>query len=255
MALSAGGLALFRGVVSADVLAASNDVVGNYLQTLGSIYAVLLAFVVFVVWTQFNEARTYVEREANELLDLYRTVRGLPDPTRGRVRESARRYVDIVLDSEWRAMAHGAMLGPGAGALILDDMWAAVHGAEPSQEPERSIYREALKRLDDLSDARSNRLNSSRTTIPLSLQILLYTGAVSVVGSMYLFAVESFAIHAAITALLAGAISHVLYVIWDLDGCFTGHWQVPRTPFERVRDQLGAEAAAESFTAIAGNPT
>ena len=126
----------------------------------------LLAFVVFVVWTQFNEARTYVEREANELLDLYRTVRGLPDPTRGRVRESARRYVDIVLDSEWRAMAHGALGGPGAGAAMLDEMWAAVHGAEPPQEPERSIYREALKRLDDLSDARSNRLNSSRTTHP-----------------------------------------------------------------------------------------
>ena len=89
MALAVGGLVLFRGVAPFEVLRESNDVVGNYLQTLGSIYAVLLAFVMFVVWTQFNDARANVEREANELLDLYRTARGLPEPTRGQVQASA----------------------------------------------------------------------------------------------------------------------------------------------------------------------
>jgi len=77
MALAVGGLVLFRGVAPFEVLRKSNDVVGNYLQTLGSIYAVLLAFVMFVVWTQFNDARANVDREANELLDLFRTSRGL----------------------------------------------------------------------------------------------------------------------------------------------------------------------------------
>ena len=57
VALSLVGLCLVRRYASPEVLAASNDVVGNYLQTLGTIYAVLLAFVVFVVWQQFNDAR------------------------------------------------------------------------------------------------------------------------------------------------------------------------------------------------------
>ena len=47
------------------------------------------------------------------------------------------------------------------------------------------------------------------------------------------------------TAALAGAISHVLYVIEDLDGCFDGHWQVPRTPFERVSRQMAAAAPVQ----------
>ena len=42
---------------------------GNYLQTVGTIYAVLLAFVVFVVWQQHNDTRSAVESEANELSD------------------------------------------------------------------------------------------------------------------------------------------------------------------------------------------
>jgi hypothetical protein len=242
MAVSIAGLWLSRQVLPAKVLEHTNDVVGNYLQTLGSIYAVLLAFVVFVVWNQFNEARAFVDTESNELLDLYRTVPGLAEPTRGRVRALVRQYVQVVIDSEWESMACAGPRGVGAGAPILDQMWQAVHGAEPKEEPDRSLYREVLKRLDDVSDARSSRLNASRTKIPQALRVLLYAGAVTLVLSMYLFAVDSFAVHAAITAALAGAISHILFIVEDLDNCFHGHWQVPKTPFERVREQVSEEA-------------
>jgi hypothetical protein len=253
IALSVGGLVLTRQVIPFDVLRASNDVVGNYLQTVGSIYAVLLAFVVFVVWTQFNEARGYVEQESNELLDLYRAARGLPEPAAGQVLAAARRYAETVIGAEWSAMACGGPAGPGAAATIIDELWTAVHAAEATVEPDRSLYREVLKRLDDISDARSSRFNASRTSIPLALRILLYSGAVIMVGSMYLFAVSSFVVHAAITAALAGAISHVLYVIEDLDRCFQGHWQVSRLPFQRVLDQMNAAAAASEVPASRGS--
>src|SRR3954471_2730549 len=127
MALATGGLMTVRQLFPVQRLADSNDVVGNYLQTLGAIYAVLLAFVVFVVWNQFNEARSFVDRESNELLDLYRTVGGLPEPTRLRLQEIARAYARTVLDREWEAMACGGPIGPGAGAELLDQMWEAAH--------------------------------------------------------------------------------------------------------------------------------
>jgi len=247
MALSVGGLVLARQALeraySFEELEKCNDVVGNYLQTLGSIYAVLLAFVMFVVWTQFNEARGFVEEEANEILDLFRTVRGLAEPTRSRIHEAVRAYVQIVIDTEWMALACGGPGGPGPGAVLLDQLWASVHAAEGTVEPERSVYREVLKRLDDISDVRSRRLNASRTRIPQALRVLLYAGAVTMVLSMYLFAMKSLAIHAAITAALAGAISHVMFVVEDLDSCFHGHWQVSREPFERVQRQIDGTAA------------
>src|ERR1035438_5667817 len=73
------GLCLVRYVAPASWLHANNEVAGNYLQTVGTIYAVLLAFVVFVVWQQHNDTRSAVEAEANELSDFYRTIRVLPD--------------------------------------------------------------------------------------------------------------------------------------------------------------------------------
>jgi hypothetical protein len=62
MAVSVAGLTEIRAVVSPAFLLPSNEICGGYLQTIGTIYAVLLAFVVFVVWTQANDVRRLIER-------------------------------------------------------------------------------------------------------------------------------------------------------------------------------------------------
>jgi hypothetical protein len=240
------GLVVMRWLVPLRALRAANDVVGNYLQTVGTIYAVLLAFVVFVVWQQFNDARGHVEHEANELLDLARTARGLPDKLRAPLLAEANAYVQVVLGREWEAMGRNDEARLEDGARLLDRMFDLMVAYEPLSECHKSLYELALARFNDLSDTRANRLSASRLHIPLALRLLLWAGAATTVGSMYLFAVESLAIHALITGALAGAISHVLYVIRDLDDCFDGDWQVPRAPFERVRRYLAEAVSPEA---------
>jgi hypothetical protein len=231
-----GGLLAVRGLVSQEELAATSDVVGNYLQTLGGIYAVLLAFVVFVVWGQFNDARALVEREANELVDLYRTARGLPEPTCGHIQREIRGYVATVLGAEWGSMAAHRCSADAfdEGGRILDRMWDALQACDAATSCHQALFSEALARFNQLSDARTGRLTASRMRIPLALNILLYTGAITIIASMYLFAVDRVSVHMLITAAMTGVMSHVLYVIRDLDHAFAGAWQVPRSAFERV---------------------
>ena len=47
------GLILFRNLVDLVPLHNASDAIGTYLQVVGGIYAVLLAFVVYAVWAQF----------------------------------------------------------------------------------------------------------------------------------------------------------------------------------------------------------
>src|SRR3982751_3721382 len=102
---SVAGLVVFRMVAPIDEMREASNELGNYLQTVGSIYAVLLAFVVFVVWGQFNDARGYLDREATALVDLHRTASGLPTASRKEIQSGLRAYVDAVLRDEWPAMA------------------------------------------------------------------------------------------------------------------------------------------------------
>lgn len=70
----------------------------------------------------------------------------------------------------------------------------------------------------------------------LALTILLYNGAVVVVGSVYLLAFDQMGCHALVAAALAGAIAHALYLTRDRGDASTGGWLVARIPV-RARPQ------------------
>ena len=233
--LSVLGLFVFRELVPLDALRASSDAVGNYLQTLGGIYAVLLAFVVFVVWSQYNDARSFVDREAQAVVDLHRTASGLPAASRRELQRHLREYVDSVITDEWGAMTAGNDATIDRVGARLDDAWLAIHHCKPANEIQQIVYGEVLERFNDLSDLRTNRLTASRQRIPLVMRILLYAGAVIVIGSMYLMVFDRFWIHAVVTGALAGAVAHVLFLIHDLDRVFVGHCHVDGYPFVRAR--------------------
>lgn len=243
--LAEAGLVIVRSLCPPSILAATNGQVGDYLQTLGTIYAVLLAFVVFVVWQQFNDARSYVEREANELIDLFRCARGLPRSQRERVQRRLTAYVDGILSREWEAMECGDESSFAELGAQLDRLWDDLHAFEPGTECAKAIHAEMLTRFNDLSDVRTNRLTSALLKIPLAMKFLLYIGAVVLTGSMWLFSIERFWIHGILTGALAGALSHVLYLIHDLDDCFAGNWRVPRGAFERVQAYMRARVVEE----------
>lgn len=229
------GLILFRNLVDLTPLHDSSDAIGTYLQVVGGIYAVLLAFVVVVVWGQFNDARGYVNREATALIDLHRTASGLPDNTRDVIQQGLRDYVDAVIAQEWLAMTKGDQATIEKIGQRLDRVWSAIHSCMPLNDCQHTVYAEVLARFNDLTELRTNRLTAATAKIPIAMNVLLYTGALIVVGSMYLMPFDRFWLHATVTAALAGATAHILFLIYDLDDAFAGDYQVDKAPFERAR--------------------
>jgi hypothetical protein len=227
------GLYLVRAIAPAAWLRANNEVAGNYLQTIGTIYAVLLAFVVFVVWQQHNDARSAVEVESNELSDLWRTIRALPGTQK--VETSIRVYAEVVIGEEWKAMACGGF--SQKADQTLEELWQAVQALEPLTPREEALYGLALARFNDLGDARSRRLYCSLLRLPPTLWVLLLSNGGLVVGSMWIFGLESFSAHALMTVALAGSIAFILFLIADLDNPFWGCWQVEPEAFRQVLEK------------------
>ena len=244
MLLAVAGLWLVQRIVPVGILRANNDVGGNYLQTLGTIYAVLLAFVVFVVWTQYNDACKTVEREADELADVLRFVRVCPMPVRSRLMVVARDFAREQIDGEWPGMARGAA-STRAGQL-LDIFWETLAAVEPQNAREEVLFAEAITRFNEMCDARTDLIQSSRTRLPMTMWMLIVTGGCGTVTSMYLFGLEHFWPLAVMTASLAGCVSFVLFVIYDLDNPFNGDWQVRPDAIRLLLRQLENEIANQS---------
>ena len=238
------GLFAFRGAMPLDELRGVADGMGNYLQTVGGVYAVLLAFVVYVVWNQFDAARAHVDRESAALVDLHRTASGLPKTTRDRIQRGLRAYVDAVLGREWEAMVRRDERTIASVGEILDDVWLAIHSCQPANECQVTMYGEVLSRFNDLTDVRTSRLTSSRQRIPLSMKILLFVGALTVIGSTWMTVFDPWWIHATVVSALSGAVAHILYLIVDLDDPFADRWTMSKAPFERARAAFDRNAHA-----------
>lgn len=246
--LAVVGLDGVRHVVSTDALRPSNEVLGSYYQTLGGIYAVLLAFIVYAVWQQFNDARNQVEREASEVMELFRIAQALPEDTRRTLQRTLHAYCCGVLDREWPIMkSRNGQLESAELPRLLDEMWATLSSFASATESPTFVVGEATQCFNELCNARTARLSSSHVRLPTALRWLLYVGAGILVCSTWLFAVESFAMHAFIAGATAGSTAHVLYVIEDLDDCFSGDWQVPRAAFLRARTYMRERSSPEEL--------
>src|SRR6202051_2467701 len=78
------------------------------IQLVGGIYAVLLAFAIFVIWGQFTEVENCVIREGDSLADLLRLGAYLNADDRSTIRRSMAAYTHQVLQHEWRRLGGGA---------------------------------------------------------------------------------------------------------------------------------------------------
>ena len=98
-------LTVLRRIWPATQRTEHNDIIGWQISVLGTTYAVILAFMLWNVWSNFQTARINTEMEANFLVDLYRIAGGL-EPAEGKsLRALCREYAAVAVSEEWPAMA------------------------------------------------------------------------------------------------------------------------------------------------------
>src|SRR5215467_13416763 len=77
------------------------------IQLVGDIYAVLLAFAIFVIWGQFTEVENCVIRECDSLADLLRFSAYLNADDRATIRKAMAAYTRQVVQYEWATLGEG----------------------------------------------------------------------------------------------------------------------------------------------------
>src|SRR6266566_150365 len=87
-----GGLLLVRKKYSPEVLRENHEVAAIIFNAFGLFYGVMVAFVVFVTWSGYDEATKNLQMEANETDDLFHITKALPDPAGTMIRQGLLDY-------------------------------------------------------------------------------------------------------------------------------------------------------------------
>ena len=107
------GQVLVQRSVPLPLRESHNTAIGTIYAALYVMYALALAFSLFIVWSEFREAQRTTNSEADAVGDLYQLAEQFPEPERDRIQELSRSYARVVAEEEWPLLG-GAREGRGS---------------------------------------------------------------------------------------------------------------------------------------------
>jgi hypothetical protein len=230
--LSVGGLVVFRKLVSHTRLEEANEVSGQVFQLAGVLYAVLVAFVVVVVWEQFGDAEHATESEASAIADLLRDSTAIPTASRAEVQRGLLDYTADVVNTEFPRMRRGEAIEEESARTT--ELWDAFLKVQPETRNEISFFDHDIVKLNELSEHRKLRVSTSEAAIPGELWVLLIGGGAVVMAFTFLFGTRTLLVHALGVGLTAALMGFVMYLIFALEHPFVGALSVKPDPYVNV---------------------
>jgi hypothetical protein len=236
-----GALWIIQWAWSPSLRRSHNDVVGPSFGVIGTTYAVIVAFMLSGVWTNFQAALRNSEYEANSLVSIGRLSRALPSTEGDQIQRLTREYAGVMIDSEWPAMARQQL--SERSHQIMAELWTILPATPAATPQQQAVVQQALADLSAMSEHRRIRVLESRSQLPNILWVVLIFGAILTVGASCLFGVEDFKVHALQVGALSLTISIVLVAIADIDHPFDGIVHVTPTSFQYALETLNETAS------------
>jgi hypothetical protein len=236
MAAFAVALAV-RTLFDVKLLSADTGLASTVYGVFGTIYAVLLAFVVSGSWQNFSLAVRSVQSEASALLDLVHIVDTFSSKPHHPIRRAAISYATQVIEAEWRLLpdvAIGNTFPQNLKPAAITEIIHVVGVLEPATPREAAAYQQALAMLNIWLDARRDRHQSAGGGNVTALWPLLLFGAIVLFAFHGLFVAQSFAIWVALLLGVSLVVGLAFYLIFSLDSPFTGKLTPRITPYQRL---------------------
>lgn len=214
-----------------------NDLVGWQVGVVGTTYAVIIGFMLYAVWNDFEAARANVDAEANALVNISRLAEGLPQDQKANVQAIARRYADLMVTREWDVMNRGGK-APLESQALAQSLWQAVIRKESLDAAEATSLDHTIQELTELTRHRRLRELQSEAGLPGILWAVLMAGAVITIASSCLFGTTSFPLHFLQVLALSVLVALSLMAIGDIARPFQGSVHVEPDAFIHARNVL-----------------
>ena len=203
------------------------------IQLVGDIYAVLLAFAIFVIWGQFTEVENCVIRECDSLANLLRFSAYINADDRATVRKAMAAYTRQVVQYEWQA------LGDGQRDERADEYFSRfcnfIVEMTPQNEAELAILARMIDMAQKTREYHDERLAKTLTRIPPTLATLVNTIASVLLLLIFVYPFHHWLAGAACFTIVAVVLFLADFVMMDTDNPLKGVWNVSSQPFSDLK--------------------
>ena len=226
------GLRFVRKKYSTEVLKENHEVAAIIFNAFGLFYGVIMAFVVFVTWSGYDDATKNLQMEANEADDLFHITKAFPDPAGTMIRQGLMDYTASVCNDELKRMSEGEITLHSNRAMAR--LITVFYQIDEKSVPNRELYAESLTRLNNLAQYRRIRIFAGNDTVPFAVWLVLLVGGVITISYTYFFGMRNIQSQYLMTGALTVTITLILVLIYILDHPFTGTSKVSTEPLKQV---------------------
>jgi hypothetical protein len=192
------------------------DRAAGVFGVLGTSFAVVLAFVIFVAFESYVSAKDKAGQEAVSVTELNETAQLLPSPAREQLAGQLICYARSVIEDEWPAMREQRLSNLVQGWVTKLDETAVQGdlGGEKAVAFAHWLNQSAARR-----EGRRGRVAEARPFVPAPLWFVLILGAALLIGFMGFFAdrSEAFLVQAMMIGAITAMVVSGLLVIRFLD--------------------------------------
>ncbi len=213
-----------------------NDVTGWQLGILGTTYAVILGFMLYAVWTDFDTATQNVEMEANSLTNLYRLAEGLPDGSRIELQKLSRTYAQQVIENDWPEMEQGRV--PKESVGLASKMQRVLISVPEGSKSAGLAQDHAMTELSTMTTCRRTRLLENALSLPTVLWFVLIVGGLLTIVSSCMFGSQNRYLHGVQVVFFSLMIGLALLAIADINKPFRGSVHVGNDAFVRALENM-----------------
>lgn len=228
VAFALGALTIARPFVRARTGAFHNETIIALYAGASVMYAVLLGFMVVVVWQAYDTAHRNIGDEAANLVSLYRLTYGLEAKEGGQMRGLIRGYTNAVIANEWPTFGTTSA-GSNKTRKAIGDIDRLFATMDPNVKAQDSQVDAAILQTEsEIVSERNIRLIQASDSIPWVIWLGAFGGAVIIIVMSCFIDMERIMPHYLMTGMMSSLIGLLLFIIVVLSQPFTG--SLPLSP-------------------------
>jgi hypothetical protein len=204
------------------------------LSPLGAVFGLLVVFVVFQVFSDFDRATMAVDREASALRTVLLLAGSFSGEPETQIRDLVRRHVDEAVSAEWPAMAKQAASLKVAAPALSEALRLAL-SLTPQSDRQIVARNEIVRALEIAMDARRERINLSHSTVNWVKWICMFAQAVCTLVAIAMIHSDNRAAAAIAMGIFATGVAVSALLIATHDRPFSGDIHVKPDVLLQVR--------------------
>lgn len=197
-----------------------NDVAAAVYTNFGVLFSLILGILVGQGQERLGDLSSAAVHEAAILMDLVSAAEAYNDKVGHAVHAAAEGYAKAVIEQEWPLLA--SHNGAKIKRAPLEQLWRTSRTIDPAEPRGQALYDTTISMLENLAEARYERISASNDSLNDLLRFVLWVGAAFTIAFLWFFGAENQRVQLMLTGIVTSMLSLVLILVLAMNNPLSG---------------------------------